>query len=245
MGLIPSSLVLSLLVWCISRCLFFLPDGSIATDFPDVWGDWSLHAAHSWWFAEQPFLRWFDPRILRFDETFSYPPLINLLSGLLLRTGFGFQASMLLPCLLFAAILGFSLNYLFRWAGASPWAAGVLSVLIFLVGGTRVIAALVSGAIPSLFEAASGGIKSGPLSQVWLTPLFFIAAATANFFGWAGSGGCDSSGCLAHGSSSFSSSSFFDSRSHGRPADLATWPCPGSCVFILGFKFGDFGHDRD
>lgn len=181
MGLIPCSLVLLLFVWCISRCLFFLPDGSIATDFPDVWGDWSLHAAHSWWFAEQPFLRWFDPRILRFDETFSYPPLINLLSGLLLRAGFGFQAAMILPCLMFAAILGFSLNYLFRWAGASPWAAGVLSVLIFLSGGTRVIAALVSGAIPSLFEAASGGIKSGPLSQVWLTPLFSLLLPQRTF----------------------------------------------------------------
>lgn len=151
------------------------------TDFPDVWGDWSLHAAHSWWFAEQPFLRWFDPRVLRFDETFSYPPLINLLSGLLLRAGFGFQASMLLPCLLFAAILGLSLNFLFRWAGASPWAAGILSVLIFLAGGTRVIAALVPGATPGLFEAASGGIKSGPLSQVWLTPLFSLLLPQRTF----------------------------------------------------------------
>lgn len=181
MGLVPCSLIVLLLVWCISRCLFFLPDGSIATDFPDVWGDWSLHAAHSWWFAEQPFLRWFDPRILRFDETFSYPPLINLLSGLLLRAGFGFQASMLLPCLLFAGILGISLNYLFRWAGGSPWAAAVLSVLIFLAGGTRVIAALVSGGTPGLFEAASGGIKSGPLSQVWLTPLFSLLLPQRTF----------------------------------------------------------------
>lgn len=181
MGLVPCSLIVLLLVWCISRCLFFLPDGSIATDFPDVWGDWSLHAAHSWWFAEQPFLRWFDPRILRFDETFSYPPLINLFSGLLLRAGFGFQASMLLPCLLFAGILGISLNYLFRWAGGSPWAAAVLSVLIFLAGGTRVIAALVSGGTPGLFEAASGGIKSGPLSQVWLTPLFSLLLPQRTF----------------------------------------------------------------
>lgn len=181
MGLVPCSLIVLLLVWCISRCLFFLPDGSIATDFPDVWGDWSLHAAHSWWFAEQPFLRWFDPRILRFDETFSYPPLINLLSGLLLRAGFGFQASMLLPCLLFAGILGISLNYLFRWAGGSPWAAAVLSVLIFLAGGTRVIAALVSGGTPGLFEAAWGGIKSGPLSQVWLTPLFSLLLPQRTF----------------------------------------------------------------
>ncbi len=151
------------------------------TAFPGVWGDWSLHAAHSWWFAEQPFERWFDPRILRFDETFSYPPLINLLSGLLLRAGFGFQASMLLPCLFFAGILSFTINYLFRSAGASPWAAGILSALIFLAGGTRVIGALASGATTSMFEAASAGIKSGPLAQVWLTPLFSLLLPQRTF----------------------------------------------------------------
>lgn len=201
MRILPFSLILCLLLWCISHCLFFLPDGSIATDFPGVWGDWSLHAAHSWWFAEQPFTRWLDPRILRFDESFAYPPLINFISGMLLRSGLGFQPSMIIPCIFFAGIFGVFLNLLFRRAGASPWSASVLSAAFVLAGGTRTIAAMVIWSVHGagfgvdvdgdahhaanfmdhLFQAASEGINSGSLSQVWLTPLFSMILPQRTF----------------------------------------------------------------
>ncbi len=169
--LFPHSLIFVVLLWSISRCLYFIDDGTLATDFPGVWGDWSLHAAHSWWFAEQPFSKWFDARILRFDSVFSYPPLINFMSGMLLRAGFGLQSAMLLPCLVFATILSLCLPLLFRRAGAGPWTAGALAVVFVLAGGTRTITRLV---LWDFAQPMVEGINTGLLSQVWMTPLFSL-----------------------------------------------------------------------
>jgi hypothetical protein len=195
-------IVLLVLFWCVSRALFFIPDGSIATIFPSVWGDWSLHIAHSWWFAEQSPANWLDPRILRFDETFSYPPLINFMSGMLLRAGFGIQAAMLMPCMLFAVMLGSGLNMLYRNAGAKPWVAGILPLVLLLAGGTRTLATLSSWmaqksglvgepAAPllvSLFEDLQRPLNEGLLSQVWLTPLFTLIIPQRTFLAGLGLG---------------------------------------------------------
>ena len=196
MRFFPHTIVLLVLTWCVSRALFLIPDGSIATIFPAVWGDWSLHMAHAWWFAEQSPANWLDPRILRFDEAFSYPPLINFMSGMLLRAGFGIQAAMLLPCLLFAVLLGYGLNMLYRNAGAKPWLAGFLPLALLLAGGTRGVAALAAWSIeksgivgnvpaamslPALLEELHQPIKNGLLSQVWLTPLFTLILPQRTF----------------------------------------------------------------
>jgi len=196
MRFFPHTIVLLALMWCLSRALFLLPDGSIATAFPSVWGDWSLHMAHAWWFAEQSPAAWLDPRILRFDESFSYPPLINFISGMLLRAGFGIQAAMLLPCVLFAGMLGYGLNMLYRHAGARPWIAGFLPLALLLAGGTRGIASLAAWGIgksgiigdpsavtnlPRLFDELEQPINRGLLAQAWLNPLFTLIIPQRTF----------------------------------------------------------------
>lgn len=195
MRLLPHSIVLAVLLWGISRCLFFTADGSVATIFTAVWGDWALHSAHAWWFAEQPVAAWLDPRILRFDESFAYPPLINFMSGMLLRSGFGLQAAMLLPCVLFAGMLGVALNFLYRRYGAGAWLAGLLPLVLLLAGGTRTIAhffawvAVRSGLAPGLdpvvapgwLEALEAPADHVLLSQSWHIPLFTLMLPQRTF----------------------------------------------------------------
>jgi hypothetical protein len=190
-----------LLLWAVTQTFFFTAEGALATHVPSAWGDWPLHSAHAWWFAEQPPERWRDIRLLRYDSAFTYPPLINFLSGMLIRSGIGFYASMMIPFGLFAIAIAFGLLRLYflvsktiyssgtdgaggvMKSGLLDFLAGLLFALtVLLGGGTRIFAGVIEylvkplhskGALwDAVLQATKGGVLEGPLKQAWLTPLF-------------------------------------------------------------------------
>lgn len=194
MQLAALGILSTLMLWMLSLAFFSTPDGAIATSLPGVWGDWSLHAAHAWWFAEQPASKWLDVRLLRHDLALAYPPLINWLSGMLLRCGASFYLAMILPLVFFVMVIvwglmrlnGHAIRSTFRGADAPP-ARGVVivaflaSLLVLVGGGSRVFGGLTEYALlpahsrwpllDTLAAASRHGILTGPLKQVWLSPL--------------------------------------------------------------------------
>lgn len=184
---VPLGLGLLFLGWIISGSLYVRADGALVTDYSNVWGDWSLHVAHAWWFAEQPIERWLSPPLLFYEQPTVYPPLINFFSGMMLRAGFGLQAAMVLPALVAGVSLFVAVYILFFRYVRSSWAASGLAGLLFLAGGTRTIgfllakllepgstlAARMMAAMEQLPSSVVGEqIASGPLNQVWLVPLY-------------------------------------------------------------------------
>ncbi|MEY4630669.1 MAG: hypothetical protein RIQ81_789 [Pseudomonadota bacterium] len=184
----------ALMLWTLSLAFYPNSDGSIATQIPGVWGDWSLHAAHAWWFAEQPPSAWLDVRLLRHDLPMAYPPLINWFSGMLLKTGASFYLAMICPVFLFSMLLvwglmrlnGFVISEVFP-SSVPPSTRNVsvaafLTCLVVLVGGgSRIFAGLIEYVMlpahsrwplmDTIISAARGGILSDPLNQAWLSSL--------------------------------------------------------------------------
>ena len=95
-----------LYVW--PRMFFSTPEGIFAGE-RSIWGDWAGHLAGSAVFAFRPLSMWFENHPLFYGQSYNYPFVSSMISGLLMRAGADRISAMVIPSivtsLFFLAIL--------------------------------------------------------------------------------------------------------------------------------------------
>lgn len=122
------------------QAVFFVDEHGIRTTSSKLWADWVVHLTFTRVFAEWPVGDWFYTNPLYAVETFRYPFLANLISGLLLKAGMSLESAMILPSVLSSVLLVAGLMLFFRVAGFSAAWSGVGIALFMFNGGMGFIA---------------------------------------------------------------------------------------------------------
>lgn len=98
---------------------------------PNAWSDWSLHIAIANIFAYKDPSFWFSYHPLFADGRFTYPFLMDLISGIFMRLGFPLTFSFIFPSIIFALLMLTSLYFLYFLISNSKKQA-LLAINIFL-----------------------------------------------------------------------------------------------------------------
>src|SRR3989344_2109946 len=80
---------------------------------PNAWSDWSLHVAIANIFAYKDPSVWFSYHPLFADGKFTYPFLMDFISGIFMRLGFSLTFSFIFPSIIFSLLMIISLYFLF------------------------------------------------------------------------------------------------------------------------------------
>jgi hypothetical protein len=86
-----------------SNMLVLHPDGLYA-GHPYVWADWGLHVALASVVAFKPVRLWFDSYPIFAGAKLTYPSLVNIISGMLMRLGVPMTSAFTFPSFLFSVI---------------------------------------------------------------------------------------------------------------------------------------------
>lgn len=119
-------------VWLQLQALQLRDDGAWAGHL-NIWSDWPLHIAMASGFADRAPTQWFSDHPMFARGQLSYPFVVNLISGLLMRAGLGLDVAMTAPTLI-AAVASVFLLYAFMQLllGSRAWA--LLGVSLFYLG---------------------------------------------------------------------------------------------------------------
>ena len=91
-----------LYVW--PRMFFSTPEGIFAGERA-IWGDWAGHLAGTAVFAFRPVSMWFDNHPLFYGQSFNYPFVSSMISGLLMRAGADRVSAMVVPSIVTSILL--------------------------------------------------------------------------------------------------------------------------------------------
>ncbi len=122
----------ALMVWLQLNALQLRADGLWAGHL-NVWSDWPLHMGMAQGFAQRPWTGWLDHHPMYAHGGLTYPFVVNLMSGLLMRAGLGLDWAMTLPTLLASVLTPCLLYLLFYLLLQRRWVA-VLAVCLFYLG---------------------------------------------------------------------------------------------------------------
>jgi hypothetical protein len=121
-----------LYVW--PRMFYSTPEGIFAGERA-IWADWAVHLAGSAVFAFRPVTMWFENHPLFYGQSYNYPFVSSMISGLLMRAGADRTSAMVIPSivtsLFFLAVLYFFYNTILK----SRRQAYVAITLFFMSGG--------------------------------------------------------------------------------------------------------------
>lgn len=134
--------------WVFFRLLGFSSEGSFVRH-QHVWSDWGLHISMVERFARTPLSMWFDHNPAFAYGKYTYPFLVNLISGILMRAGLSLWSALIFPSLITVWLLLIGL-YRLGYLVTRSRSASVLAVWIFFcssgIKGLSVIQrAVVSG----------------------------------------------------------------------------------------------------
>ncbi len=96
-----------------------------------IWSDWPLHIAIANIVAYKDISSWFSYHPLYAQGKFTYPFLVDLISGLLIRFGFSLTTSFIVPSIIIIFILLTSLYFLFFTLLKSK-SASIFTIFIFI-----------------------------------------------------------------------------------------------------------------
>ena len=99
---------------------------------PNAWSDWSLHVAIANIFAYKDPSVWFSYHPLFADGKFTYPFLMDFISGIFMRLGFSLTFSFIFPSIIFSLLMIISLYFLFYLISNSK-NQSLLAINIFLL----------------------------------------------------------------------------------------------------------------
>lgn len=116
------------------RILSLRPEGLFA-GHPYVWADWSMHLALAANFAYRPLEHWFDSLPVYAGAPVTYPFVSNLVSGLLLRLGFSYPFSFLVPSIVATMITLVVLYQFFTVLLRSSKASCLAATTVLCSGG--------------------------------------------------------------------------------------------------------------
>jgi hypothetical protein len=119
-------------VW--PRLFYATPDGIFAGERA-IWGDWAGHLAGTAVFAFRPVSLWFQNHPLFYGQTFNYPFVSSMISGLLMRAGMGRVPAMVIPSLITSLLLLGVLYFFYRNILKSQRQAYLAITLFFMSGG--------------------------------------------------------------------------------------------------------------
>lgn len=121
--------------WLWPRMLYHNKGGDIVAGWQYLWADWSAHFTYAAHFAYRPMADWFTDHPLFAGAKFTYPFVMDAISGILMKAGVDAVPAFVVPSMgATAAFLVFF--YLFayrvtRQGGGSFWA-----ITFFLTGGS-------------------------------------------------------------------------------------------------------------
>jgi hypothetical protein len=121
-----------LYVW--PRMFFSTPEGIFAGE-RSIWGDWAGHLAGSAVFAFRPISMWFENHPLFYGQSFNYPFVSSMISGLLMRAGADRISAMVIPSIVTSLFFLTILYFFYHTVLKSKRQAYVASTLFFMSGG--------------------------------------------------------------------------------------------------------------
>ncbi|MFH0994563.1 MAG: hypothetical protein V1844_03580 [Pseudomonadota bacterium] len=121
-----------LYVW--PRMFFSTPEGIFA-GLRTVWADWAVHLAGSAVFAFRPIPLWFENHPLFYGQSFNYPFVSSMISGLLMRAGADRISAMVIPSIITSLVLLAILYCFYNAILKSARQAYAAITLFFMSGG--------------------------------------------------------------------------------------------------------------
>jgi hypothetical protein len=116
------------------RMFFSTPEGIFAGERA-IWADWAGHLAGSAVFAFRPVSMWFENHPFFYGQSFNYPFVSSMISGLLMRAGMDRISAMVIPSLITSLLLLGILYFFYRTILKSERQAYVAVTLFFMSGG--------------------------------------------------------------------------------------------------------------
>ena len=84
------------------QALFFFNDaGDLVAGWRIIWADWAMHLSQVHAFAYQPFFHVLNNSPIYAGNIIAYPFLTNLISGLMLKSGFSLITAFVVPSIVF------------------------------------------------------------------------------------------------------------------------------------------------
>ncbi len=116
------------------KMLYISSSGDLVAGWRNVWADWAMHITQANAFYSQPIFEVFQNHPIYSGIPLSYPFVINLLSGLLMRLGVPLVEAFIVPSLLLSFILLFGLYYFGKTLTQSAKQT-LLAITLFLTSG--------------------------------------------------------------------------------------------------------------
>ncbi len=114
--------------------LYYNPQGDLVAGWINVWGDFPAHFAYSAPFAYRSFPYWFNANPIFLLSKFNYPFVADLISGLLIKSGFNLVNSFVFPSIVFSFLFLY-LFYKFAYQQSKSNLVSFLTINIFLLSG--------------------------------------------------------------------------------------------------------------
>jgi len=114
--------------------MLYFKNGNLMTQGLYVWADWSAHSAYAAHFAWRPISLWFDNHPLFFGAQFTYPFIMDAISGLLIKIGIDQASAFVYPSMIISIYLLYIL-YIFYHSILKSGPASFLALSLFLGGG--------------------------------------------------------------------------------------------------------------
>lgn len=128
-------------IWLWSRMLYETEEGLFAGT-AIVWADWMAHLGLSAAFAYRDPSDWLAQNPLFLGQRMQYHFAVNLISGTLLRLGFSYETSFIVPSIIATFVFLFVLFLFYRHILKQPSHAFFAVSLFFLNGGLGVLVSL-------------------------------------------------------------------------------------------------------
>jgi len=117
------------------QALFFFNDaGDLVAGWRIIWADWAMHLSQVHAFAYQPFFHVLNNSPIYAGNIIAYPFLTNLISGLMLKSGFSLINAFVVPSIVFSFFLLTAL-FVFGRSISNSAAAALLGICLFLLSG--------------------------------------------------------------------------------------------------------------
>lgn len=114
--------------------LYFNDHGDLVAGWRNIWGDWAMHLSQASSFSYQPILKVIENHPLYSGIPLTYPFVINLISGLLMRSGLDIVPAFILPSIFLSFLLLLAL-FVFGKVITNSSKQIILAITIFLCSG--------------------------------------------------------------------------------------------------------------
>ena len=114
--------------------MLFFDEKGLQAGWVGVWGDWAAHITYANVFALRPIGMWLATHPIHINSPFTYPFVVDALSGFLLRSGMNLVDALIVPSILITLFFLFMV-YAFYYQVLKRASAAVIAVSLFLLNG--------------------------------------------------------------------------------------------------------------